>query len=226
VPGPIHALFGMAVSPDGTRLALDLGLKSVQVVTLATQTVRAWTWPGGGWIGNWKPMGQIFSWSAGGRYLSFQQWGGHLDETNHIRVLDTGAPGTSLTAAKVIVTYPYRSGAGTLATGNSFLTADGTRIVTATSFYSPHHRGLASYIQITGYSARTGKPLFHEDRFSASIGWQEVLWASPDGSALVVSDPRGAPDRYGARSNILGVLAGNKFTPIPHGADEYVNLAW
>ena len=115
-------------------------------------------------------MGQIFSWSADGRYLEFQQWGGRSDDTMHVRILDTTAPGTSLTAARVIVAYPYRSGADTYATSNSFLTPDGTRIVTATSFY-PSQRTLAgSYVQITEYSARTGKPLFHEDRFSSSIG--------------------------------------------------------
>jgi len=225
VPQKIRAtdLAGMAVSPDGTRLALDLR-KSVQVVTLATGATRTWTWPDTGWIGNWKPEGQIFSWSSDGRYLSFQQWGGHLDETNHIRILDTSAAGTSLTTAKVIVAFPFQ--AGTSATTNTFLTPDGTRIVAATSFYPPHHSGPGGYVQITEYSASTGKPLLHEDRFSASIGWQDVLWASPDGSALVISDPRGAKDQYGGRNDILGVLAGNKFTPIPHGADNAFFLAW
>jgi hypothetical protein len=228
VPGPIHFLYGMAVSPDGTRLALDLDLKSVQVVTLATGTVRSWVWHGKGNIGNWKPMGQIFSWSADGRYLAFQQWGGHLGETMRVRVLDTSAPGTSLTAAKAVVAFPYSG--GTLATMNAFLTPDGTKIVAATSFYPPHHTGPGGYVQITTYSASTGKPVLHQDRFSASIGWQNVLWSSPDGSALVLSDPRGAKDQYGARSNILGVLVNNKFTPIPHGAGEsayeFTNLAW
>jgi hypothetical protein len=227
VPEKITAtnLGGVGVSPDGTRLALDLR-QSIQIVTLATGAVRTWTWPGSGWIGNWKPMGQIFSWSSGGRYLEFQQWGGRLDETMHVRILDTTAPGTSLTAAGVIVAYPYRSGAGTLATGNSVLTPDGTRIVTATSFYPSQSTPAGSYVQITEYSARTGKPLFHQDRFSASIGWQQVLWASPGGSALVISDPRGAKTRYGGRNNILGVLAGNKFTPIPHGAYTGLFMAW
>jgi len=226
VPGPIHSLFGMAVSPDGTRLALDLGLKSVQVVTLATGTVRSWAWHGSGNIGNWKPMGQVLSWSADGRYLEFQRWGGSSDETMHIRILDTTAPGTSLTAAKVIVAYPYRSGGGTYATGNSFLTPDGTRIVTATTFDPGRRDPAGGYGQITGYSARTGKPVFHEDRFSASAGWQEVLWAGPHGNALVVSDPRGRKTRYGPRANVLGVLAGNKFTPIPHSAYLGPFLAW
>jgi len=49
------------VSPDGTRLALDLNLKSVQVVTLGTGTVRSWAWHGRGNIGNWKPIGQVLS---------------------------------------------------------------------------------------------------------------------------------------------------------------------
>jgi hypothetical protein len=218
-------LGGVGVSPDGTRLALDFR-KSIQIVTLATGAIRTWTWPGGGWIGNWKPMGQIFSWSADGRYLAFQEWGGHLDETNHIRILDTTAPGKSLTKAKVIVAYPNRSGAGTLATGNSFVTSDGTKIVTATSFYPRRSTPAGGYGEVTEYSARTGKPLFREDRFSGSIGWQDVLWVSPDGSALVVSDPRGKKDSYGGRANVLGVLAGNKFTPIPHGAVEGALIAW
>src|SRR6516162_8996435 len=56
VPEKIHAtdLGGMGVSPDGTRLALDLR-NSIQIITLATGAVRTWTWPGSGWLGNWKP---------------------------------------------------------------------------------------------------------------------------------------------------------------------------
>jgi hypothetical protein len=216
VPGMIHSsdLAGMAVSPDGTRLALDLR-QSVRIVTLATGATRTWTWPGSGWIGNWKPLGQIFSWSADGRYLEFQQWGGKI-ENMRVRVLDTAAPGTSLTTARVVVTFP-NSGGGALATGNTFLTPDGTRIVTAETY--------TGYGQVTGYSVRTGRPVFHEDRFGLATGWQEVVWAGPHGDALIVSDPRGKKTQYG-HDNILGVLAGNKFTPIPHGAGEFTQLAW
>ena len=69
---PSAQLAGMTVSPDGTRLALDLR-RSIQVVTLATGAIRSWAWPGGGWIGNNKPIGQIFSWTADGTTLAFQQ---------------------------------------------------------------------------------------------------------------------------------------------------------
>ena len=77
VPETIQAgqLAGMTVSPDGTRLALDLR-QSIQVITLATGTIRSWAWHGGGWIGNFKPIGQIFSWTADGRTLAFQQRNG------------------------------------------------------------------------------------------------------------------------------------------------------
>jgi hypothetical protein len=207
----------MGVSPDGTRLALDFR-QSIEIVTLATGATRTWTWPGSGWIGNWKPIGQIFSWSADGRYLEFQQWGGENDSTAHVRLLDTAAPGTSLTAAKVILIFLNKEGVLTFFPGNTLLTPDGTKIVTATTF-SP------DYNDITEFSARTGRPVLTQDKFSPGVGWQEVLWTNSDGSALVISDPRGKKTRYGP-SNILGVLSGNKFTPIPHSTAELPTVAW
>jgi hypothetical protein len=66
---------GMTVSPDGSRLALDLG-QSIQVVTLTTGAIRSWAWPGGGWIGYNKPCCQVFSWTADGTTLAFPQRNG------------------------------------------------------------------------------------------------------------------------------------------------------
>ena len=199
---PSAQLAGMTVSPDGTRLALDLRL-SIRVVTLATGAIRSWAWQGGGWIGNNKPIGQIFSWTADGTTLEFQQWepGGPAN----IRLLDTTAPGTSLASSKTVLNFSNGGAFGL----NTLLTPDGSRIVTATP------QG------ITEFSARTGNPILSQDQFRA--GWQEVLWASPGGTALVVSDPRG---KTTGPSNVLGVLTGNTFTPIPHGADESIQIAW
>jgi hypothetical protein len=226
VPEKVHSsdIGGVGVSPDGTRLALTLR-KTLQIITLSTGDIRTWTWPGHGWIGNWKPFGQIFSWSADGRYLAFQVWGGRYNETAHVRILDTAAPGTSVTAARNILTFAQRPGILTFSAFNTLLTADGTKIVTTTTF-SPRQRSRIGYVEITEFSVRTGKPVLSQDRFSASLGYQEVLWASPDGRALVISDPRGRKDSYGGRANVLGVLAGNKFTPIPHGADNATEIAW
>jgi len=218
VPETIRAaqLAGMTVSPDGTRLALDLR-RSIQVVTLATGVIRSWAWPGGGWIGNFKPFGQVFSWTADGTTLAYQQWepGGPAD----IRLLDTAAPGTSLASSKIILTFPSGGAFGM----NTLLTPDGTRIVTATP------QG------ITEFSARTGNPILSQDQFHfdwqklgwAGPPWQEVVWAGPSGTALVVWDPRGKPGRYGP-GNVLGVLTGNTFTPIPHSTYDgtFLQIAW
>jgi len=218
VPETIQSaqLAGMTVSPDGTRLALDLR-RSIQVVTLATGTIRSWAWQGGGWIGNFKPFGQVFSWTAHGTTLAFQQWepGGPAD----IRLLDTTAPGTSLASSKIILTFPNGGAFGM----NTLLTPNGTRIVTATP------QG------ITEFSARSGNPILSEDQFHfdwqklgwAGPPWQEVVWAGPGGRALVVWDPRGNPGRYGP-GNVLGVLTGNTFTPIPQGPYDgtFLQTAW
>jgi hypothetical protein len=216
-------LAGMAVSPDGTRLALDFR-KSIQVVTLATGAIRQWTWPGSGWIGNWKPNGQIFSWTADGRTLEFQEWGGKLDETANVRLLDTTAPGSSLTSARIVLTFPNKTGVLTFSALNTFITPDGSRIVTATVVY-PRKPAGPLHGEITEFSVRTGKPVLSQDRFAPIPGWQDVLWAGPGGKALVVQDPRGKRSRYG-RDEIFGVLTGNKFTPIPHSILEGNGIAW
>ena len=223
VPETIQSaqLAGMTVSPDGTRLALDLrrSVQSIQVVTLATGAVRSWAWPGGGWIGNRKPFGQIFSWTADGTTLEFQQWSG-ASNTMYIRLLDTTAPGTSLASSKIVLTLPNGGANGT----NTLLTPDGTKIITATP------QG------ITEFSARTGQPIVSEDQFqfdwqklgwASGPPWQEVLWAGRAGQALVVWDPRGKPGRYGP-GYVLGVLTGNTFTPIPNGTYDgtFLQIAW
>jgi hypothetical protein len=222
VPGRIQSaqLAGLAVSPDGTRLALDFR-QSIEVVTPATGAIRRWTWPGNGWIGNWKPYGQIFSWSADGKTLEFQQWGGGKngkdDGITTVRLLDITAPGSSLKSARIALTFPTRPGGLNFSDLNTVLTPDGTRIVTATQ--SPA-RGA-----ITEFSARTGQPILAEDEFAPLPGWQDVLWAGAKGKALVVQDPRGKGSKYG-HAEILGVLTGGKFTPIPHGADVSLEIAW
>jgi hypothetical protein len=211
VPETIQAsqLAGMTVSPDGTRLALDFR-QSIQVVTLVTGAIRSWAWQGGGWIGNFKPSGQVFSWTADGTTLEFQQWGTGHPRPIYIRLLDTTAPGTSLASSKIVLTFPDAGALGF----TTLLTPDGTRIVTATP------QG------ITEFSVRTGQPILSEDQFHLGLyGWQDVLWAGKGGQALVVSDPRGKQTRYGP-GHILGVLTGNTFTPIPNGADPGAQIAW
>ncbi len=112
----------------------------------------------------------------------------------------------------------------TIAPFNTLLTADSAKIVTATAL-SPRHHPRRGYEEITEFSVRASQPVLSQDRFSALVGYQDVLWASPDGSALVSSDPPGREDSERSR-NIFGVLAGNRFTPIPRGAHTSNQVAW
>src|SRR5262249_56723401 len=88
---------------------------------------------------------------------------------------------------------------------NTLLTADGSRIVTATGF-SPRQDPRLGYQNITEVSVRTGKPVLSQDKFGALAGDQIVLWASPDGRALVVSDPRGADTQDDPPAHLLALL--------------------
>lgn len=217
-------LAGVALSPDGTKLALNLR-RSVQVITLASGAKRVWRWPGGGWVGNFKPYGQVLSWTADGRKLAFQQWGGKFDNTPHVRVLDTTAPGSSLLASKLVVTWP-QSGAQALdVPGNALITPDGGTIVAPTMTLASKYPHATTALQITEFSARSGQTVRSLDQFRFGpkdpyLDSQNVLWTSPSGATLIVSDPRGK-----AHGAVPGVLSGNRFTALPR-APLTNGIAW
>ena len=209
---------GIGLSPDGSKLALSLR-RSIQVITLATGAKREWLLPVGGWAGNFKPFGQPFSWTADGRKLAFQQWGGKFHSTAHVRVLDITAPGSSILSAKPVVAFPARAGVMSFNLGNTLMTPDGTKIVTATTIY-PRQLSRPEKLAITTFSTRTGKVVASADRFEMLTGRQDVLWTSPSGSTLIVIDPRG---KQGA--SVTGVLTGGRFTPLPR-APQTNQIAW
>ena len=212
-------LAGVALSPDGTKLALDLR-RSIEMITLTTGAKRVWRWPGRGWVGNFKPNGQVLSWTADGRKLAFQQWGGKFDDTAHVRILDTAAPGSSLLAAKRVLTFLDRAGVLTLGLGNTLITPDGSKIVAGTMTYTPE-RPYTTTTQITEFSALTGKIVSSQDQFRSNGELvQNVLWTSPSGATLIVSDPR-----VKAPGAVLGVLSGNRFTALPR-APQTNQIAW
>jgi hypothetical protein len=226
IPGKVSTqqLAGVALSPDGTKLALDFR-RSIQVITLATGAKREWLWPRGGWVGNFKPYGQVLSWTADGRKLAFQQWGGKFDNTAHVRVLDTMRPGDSLLAAKLVATFPNKSEVLTLGGENTLITPDGSKIVAPTmtqAAKSPY----ATQRDITEFSARTGKIERSLDRFrfSSPEGYQDVLWSDSSGATLIVSDPRGKAQE-GTVGAVIGVLSGDRFTALPR-VPQTDQIAW
>ena len=213
-------LAGIGLSPDGTRLALDLQQAEIEVVSLATGSSQRWVWPGtarfpGTWVGNSKPGGQPLSWAADGRILAFQFWtqsGG----ITQVRLLDTTAPGSSLRAARPAVSFVGHGQVKTGPFGNSIITPDGTKIVTVAS------RTRGGRPEVMEFSVRTGRPVIPPPTGNTtSLGPWNVLWASSSGRTVIVaaqSGPSGA-----ART---GVLRGGRFTPLPRAPAETTNVAW
>jgi WD40-like Beta Propeller Repeat len=220
---------GIALSPDGTRLAVAAdrqgaqGGPKIQLFDLATGSAKEWVWPGNGWIGNNKPIGQPLSWAADGRTLAFQL--GPRQGTIAVRLLDTATPGGSLRSSKLAVEWNHggvtgprgvviagasNAPANSLASFNTLITPDGTKIVCVTT--TPSVTG-----QISEFSLRAGQFVRlpgTQPGSSAGLATQDVLWTNSSGSTLIV------------QAATTGVLAANHFTPIPGAPPNTLSIAW
>ncbi len=145
-PVPVNAyLAGIALSPDGTRLAVSFSyglgatnggpakymVGAVEVINLVTGTVRTWT--AGMQQGHWYQPGQP-SWADGNRMISFT-WQQAKSMSNDamtmqgVRLLDTEAPGDNLADARMIM--PAKAVNGTI--NSTLITPDGRDVLVATS---------------------------------------------------------------------------------------------
>ncbi|HEY5352134.1 MAG TPA: hypothetical protein VIK57_06740 [Streptosporangiaceae bacterium] len=219
---PASSLDGMAVSPDGSRLALALYPAQIEVITIATGSARQWAWPGavssaGPWVGNSKPSGQPLSWTANGRTLAFpltSESGG----ITWVMLLNISSPGGSLqSAARRGVSFLGLGHVKPGPVGNALITPDGTRITTITTQLEP------SRARVTEFSARTGQPVSPPPA-GATPGtltpWS-VLWTDSSGSTLIVNGIRTGPS-----AAVTGILRRGRFTPLPGAPLATDNVAW
>jgi hypothetical protein len=148
-PVPVNAFItGIALSPDGTRLAMSTtygvdrrnGLPTamvgaVEVINLVTGAVRTWT--AGMQQGHYYEPGQP-SWADGDRMIAFT-WQQAKSMTNDamtmegVRLLDTEAPGDNLAEARMIM--PKKAVNGTIE--SVLITPDGRDVLVATSHEVP-----------------------------------------------------------------------------------------
>jgi hypothetical protein len=231
----------MALSPDGTRLALAYGGRGrpavVDVITLPGGRVRSWTSPRVRWTPLLSGRG---AWTADGRTLVLQRGPVPPVRTRSalrqyrpptgaaVRLIDTAAPGSSLAAGKLLV---LRSPVGESAPQHVFITPDGTKLIGSTSEARFQPRSGIERGALSVYSARTGALLQrlapwkwndHDIRPGHGGGAQEqVVWSNPSGRQLIVLHP--VDDR-----NILGSLTGGTFrtagAPLPRQAAGYQEL--
>lgn len=157
-PVPVNAyLAGIALSPDGTRLAVSFSyglgatnsgpakymVGAVEVINLVTGAVRTWT--AGMQQGHWYQPGQP-SWADGDRMIAFT-WQQAKSMSNNamtmegVRLLDTKAPGDNLADARMIM--PKKAVSGTI--NSVLITPDGRDVLVATS---RHNRGTV-FVQIS-----------------------------------------------------------------------------
>jgi hypothetical protein len=230
---------GIALSPDGSRLAIAFrGGRGggpgpeIQVFTLATGAERVWTWPGGGPVtNNAGGDGSVLSWAADDRTLAFQQWAGNSID---IRLLDTAAPGDSLPSDSRLAVqwkgdqeslrFVHGRAVNVIEGFSALITPDGTKIVCAT--VSETKRPLESDLAFTEFSTRTGRAVRVLGNWALGRMYpgqtQDVLWTNRSGSTLIVLAHKPGPPSLMPRStNVagygteIGALTGTRFTPIP-----------
>jgi hypothetical protein len=204
---PLEFADGIAVSPDGTKLAVAIqhsgaARGAVEVVSLATGATRTWTTgrPGIPWGVSWADRLRLgFFWAATGAQARSGLW-----------ELDTAAPGHALLSGRRIL--PLVTGGDTVQYAQ--LTTAGT-VIAAVTYNGTAHVTRGTVVGgIVELSAQTGRPLrtllaehaaYAADR--GNIGWYitscQLAAADRTGSHLLVSC-----DRFGR-------LDRGRFTALP-----------
>jgi hypothetical protein len=164
-PAPVRGqdFQGIALSPDGKLLAVSLlsgpddTTGTLQVINLATGTIRTWTAPVTG--PQYAPGAP--SWVDGNRMIAFT-WQRAVDHsvvyaTEGVRLLDTAAPGDNLADAKLIVP------SGVVAAGaikSALITPDGRDVIAVTlRDLSPLASSHTVIVQLAELQAGTGRPI-------------------------------------------------------------------
>jgi hypothetical protein len=220
IPPETAIISGLAVSPDGSKLAMSflpvhgqIGSK-IQVFSLATGARQEWVWPGRGTIGSIVLMvgSGGLQWEADNRTLMFEVTTRtrNGNEPAQLYLLDTAAPGGSLLASSTRIPVPsadlgwLHNNVKHRITGMPLITGDGTKLVAP--FF---HQGAPPKVfgfTITEFSVRTGKPIrvLYQRRTASEAGETGVWWVNTHGTAMIA-----------VRGPVFGVQTPATFTPLP-----------
>lgn len=234
----------LALSPDGTSLAADIGAPvlggtELFVFDLATGTKRAWSFrncrrcsPASGGLGFAGTNVGALSWTADGRHLAFvgpgtaaTNAGGEVTSMTPgaVRLLDVSAPGTDLLASsKIVLKWP---GGAEKAPGPAWrgvvITPDGRTVVFLEQLVTYKPDGAITSVRqlLAKASVATGKVTSVVRNLKPVGQYLQVMYTNATGQALVVYY---FGLGYGTH---VGILRGNEFTPIPW-SPHIMTAAW
>jgi hypothetical protein len=207
----------IALSPDGTLLAADVGTFSytlLNVYNLVTGSERTWSYAScrecdpGGRLG-FSGVDSMLSWTADGQ-IAFVETG-LSGQPIAVRLLDTNAPGTNLQAdSRVVAEWPGQAAAQPDTPGawlGALITPDGRTVVAAEQLpgYNSHQPGGRE--ELAKFSAATGQITAILNDLAVTDPREQVLWTDATGNVLVVTHVQA-----GAGAEIL---YGGQYTPIP-----------
>jgi hypothetical protein len=183
----------MALSPDGTQLAADIGTdppftQELYVFDLATGTERAWSvrtcakcLPGSGGMAYGGVNTDALSWTADSQHVAFI-WG------NTIRLLDTRAAGSDLlTDSKTVATWTGGL-TGLNQWRGAIITPDGRTVLgiedlSRIGLNPPVREHLVSWSTATGRQTAVLNNLNALKRSE----FEQILYTSADGSVLILT---------------------------------------
>ena len=205
---------GMALTPDGRMLAVTVPTGPprpwvVEIVSLATGTVRTWSSPGG------QPG--ALSWADGGRELAFFWDSPTGRSAPGLRLLDAAGPGHSLLAAPLILPQQL----GKYRVQSAVITPDGQSVIASVTISNLRRLRLDT---ITGrlielpvratVSPRTLLVL-HPQRSDARLSLGACTIASVDASG----------EHILAQCDHFGRIDHGAFTPLPGGSAARASAA-
>jgi hypothetical protein len=232
---------GLALSPDGSKLAVDVNsdswptarLTEIMTYTLATGAFRSWTMSGvtnadapSGFTGSGVDGAQSISWTADSRTLAF---GVQNASYVGVRLLDTAAGGTDLIADSRLAVIERNSDPGRSLRNaappyyfvscitDAMISMDGSAIVCgySTSVGNTTTMGFAQYSTGTGKMNHVVGLVHFEGKAPIGIS---LYWVNSTGKiAIGTSETSG-----GGR---VGVMNGDTFTPLP-GVTGFEAIAW
>lgn len=210
----------MALSPDGTSLAADIGpvlfATRLVVFDLATGTQRAWSFktcaqcnPSSGGLGYGGTNVDALSWTGDSRHVAFvgpnrAGWPSH----STVRLLDVTLPGSDLLAnSRPVAGLPPGDQMNDLSWRGAIITPDGRTVVIVEEL-AKDGPGIKVRDRLLKVSVATGRVTVLNDlNILAGYQYEQVMYSSASGSVLVVS---------GARKGMTaGILRGHRYTPIP-----------